>query len=468
MAAERSGGRRPNAKLIAARQRLVSPACDGQPMSTREVAEAINAYLYHHRNKMVTSVDHRFVSSYEAGNHRWPAEHYREAFRAVLKVATDADLGFYPNRKRHPATSAPPVTAAVPAEQIADALTPMSPGEGEETKRRTLLRTALAGAGFGLSASALTLDDLRHIAAALDDARRYLDGTVVEHLRHRLAECASDDGAHGPKTTLPAVLGVVAAIEHTAGKVKPNVRRDLLAVGAQGAEFAGWLYRDMAMPAPADYWRDRATEWALEAGDHSMPGYVLLKKSQSAWDERDGLRMLTLAQAVQDGPWRLPTRILAEAAQQEARGHAMTTGDLGMIERKLGEAHRLLGEDLAARGEREPELAPHYDRSLFAIQTAICYREAGRASRAIEIYQEVLTPGAFSRRDYGYFLSLMAETLAVSAEADQAAGIGIEALRLARDTNSARTIQELLRLRDRLARWADRSAVRDFNHALAA
>ncbi|WP_239331816.1 hypothetical protein [Frankia sp. CiP3] len=67
-----------------------------------------------------------------------------------------------------------------------------------------------------------------------------------------------------------------------------------------------------------------------------------MKKSQLAWDERDGARMLTLAQAVQDGPWTLPASVRSEAAQQEARGHALTTRDLAAVDRKLNEARDLL------------------------------------------------------------------------------------------------------------------------------
>ena len=61
-----------------------------------------------------------------------------------------------------------------------------------------------------------------------------------------------------------------------------------------------------------------------------MQGYILLKKSQAAWDERDGLRMLTLGQAAHDGPWQLPPLVQAEVAQQEARGLAMT-GDPALL-----------------------------------------------------------------------------------------------------------------------------------------
>jgi hypothetical protein len=63
-----------------------------------------------------------------------------------------------------------------------------------------------------------------------------------------------------------------------------------------------WLYRDMHDPLRGGFWYDRATEWAQEAGDMPMQGYVLLKKAQMAYDERDGVRVLTLAQAAQMDP----------------------------------------------------------------------------------------------------------------------------------------------------------------------
>jgi transcriptional regulator with XRE-family HTH domain len=155
-----------------------------------------------------------------------------------------------------------------------------------------------------------------HFTLALEDAGRYLDDTVAGYFERQLDVCVADDGTHGPTRTLPAVLGVVKVVEQHARQVKSAVRRRLLTVGARGAEFAGWLYRDANQPDLALYWRDRAVEWAQEAGDWSMQGYILLKKSQSAWDGRDAVRMLTLAQA---GPWTLSPLVRAEAANARAR-----------------------------------------------------------------------------------------------------------------------------------------------------
>jgi transcriptional regulator with XRE-family HTH domain len=332
-----------------------------------------------------------------------------------------------------------------------------------DIQRRTLLSSGIAA----LSLPALGLDDLKHIVAALDDSRRYLDHEIVDYFQQQITNCANDDGARGPRETLPVVLGIIGAIEHHAHEVKPDVRRQLVAVGAESAEFAGWLYRDSATPKLADYWRDRAVEWAQEAGDMSMQGYILLKKSQAAWDNRDAVRMLTLAQAAQDGPWKLPPKVRAEAAQQEARGHAMLGADLAVVERKLDEARALL-EDAAETANEASKLSSHYDESLLAMQTAICFTEAGKPLRAVDIYRQELSARAFSRRDYGYFQSLMASTLAAAGEPDEAAQLGMGALEVAASTDSRRTVQELRRLTGRLEPWANRAMVRELHDALAA
>lgn len=327
----------------------------------------------------------------------------------------------------------------------------------------------LGGSASRPAPPAVTPDDLKRIAAALQDAHRYMDLEVVEYFRERIAACAVSDGASGPKGVLPVVLGIVGAIESGGRHVKASVRGQLLAVGAQGAEFVAWLYRDLGMQEMADYWRDRAIDWAQEAGDLSMQGYALLKKSQACWDDRDAIRMLSLARAVQEGPWRASIRVRAEAVQQEARCHAMLSGDLEMMERKLDEAQNLLAEG-AAHDDQEggPQLGAHYGPELLTMQIAICYWEAGRPGRAVEVFQDHLTTEAFSRRDYGYFTSLMASALAAAGEPREACRVGIDALGIALATNSTRTTREIARVASCLQPWRHHPPVRDLYDALAA
>jgi len=73
-----------------------------------------------------------------------------------------------------------------------------------------------------------------------------------------------------------------------------------------------------------------------------MQGYVLLKRSQMAYDARDALRVFTLAQAALEGPWQLPRRIRAEMTLQVALRMAICGEPLPAVERTLDDARELL------------------------------------------------------------------------------------------------------------------------------
>jgi len=63
-------------------------------MSRQELAEAVNAYLWE-TYQQHENLDETDIGKLERGDHRWPGERRREAFRAVLNAATDAEAGFY-------------------------------------------------------------------------------------------------------------------------------------------------------------------------------------------------------------------------------------------------------------------------------------------------------------------------------------------------------------------------------------
>ena len=334
-----------------------------------------------------------------------------------------------------------------------DAMSPLN--------RRSLLKHGLAASAL----PALGLEELHQVASAMDDARRYLDTSVTGYLRRQLDLAKADDGTLGPAKTMPIVLGVLGAVEEHAREVKPGVRRELLDLGADAAEFAGWLYRDARDMPKALYWHDRACEWAQEAGNLPMQGYVLLKKSQLAYDEREPVRMLTLAQAVQHGPWQLPDRVQAEAIQQEARAEAMLGASIEQVQRKLDHARQLLA---SSRGGDGSTLSAHYGPELLSMQTAVCYAEAGQPRYAVDLYDQALTEHAFSPRDYGFFLSWKAGSLALAGEPDQAASVGMESAARAGRAGSNRTRKELARVVKVLTPWKNRPAVRGLAEAVTA
>lgn len=310
------------------------------------------------------------------------------------------------------------------------------------------------------------VDELEHIAAALDDARRHLDGSVVGYFGRQLHRSKADDGKLGAARALPLVLGVLGAVSQHAREVKPEVRAALLSVGADGAEFAGWLYRDLQDHASATYWYDRAMEWAQAANDTAMQGYVLLKKSQMAYDERDALRVSTLAEAAQRGPWQLPATVRAEVTQQEALGLAMLGEPMSAVKRKIDEARELL-ENHSRDSQGDELFGIYFTAETLSLRCATCYTEAGKPAQAAALFADVIAGTTLSRRDGGFFRARRATALALSGEPDEAAKVGLQAMQIARETNSERTIRVLAEVAHVLTPWSSRPRPRELKEALA-
>ncbi len=310
------------------------------------------------------------------------------------------------------------------------------------------------------------LEELEHVAAALDDARRYLDGSVVGYFRQQLNRSKADDGNAGPARALPLILGVLGAISQHVREVKPGVRCALLALAADGAEFAGWLYRDLQDPPSATYWYDRAMEWAQEAGDTAMQGYVLLKKSQMAYDLRDTCRVVTFAEAAQSGPWQFPPQVRAEVTQQQAFGMAMTGESLSKVEQKMDQARTLLISS-SPDGEQPGPDGAYFTSDTLLLRQATCYTEAGKPARAAALFADVIASGTLSRRDAGFFRARRAAALALSGEPDEAAAIGLQAIQVARETSSERTLRVLADAAGTLTPLGSRPGPRALIRALA-
>lgn len=316
------------------------------------------------------------------------------------------------------------------------------------------------------SFAALNVEQQHHVDAALADARRYFDGPVVDYFRCQLDICMLNDGEHGSTRTLPAVLGLLGAVDRHGREVRPVVRRDLLSFAACGAEFVGWLYRDANDLVQAGFWYDRATEWAQEASDLLMQGYVLLKKSQMAYDARDALRVFTLAQAALEGPWQLPMRIRAEVTQQVALGMAMCGEPLPAVERTLDDARELLAQ-ASTDDERSGLPGGYFTGATLMLRAATAFIEAGKPARSALMFGEVLANCELSRRDAGLFRARRAAALALSGEPDEAATVGLESVEMATATHSRRTLGVLAQVMDTLAPWRSRPLVRQLQDAMA-
>ncbi|WP_369164962.1 XRE family transcriptional regulator [Streptomyces sp. AFD10] len=324
--------------------------------------------------------------------------------------------------------------------------------------RRELLKSGASAAFL----STLNHNKIPRTAGDSDTKRRYTGDASVAYFGEILTKAKGDDGTLGPKETLPMVLGLLDAIDLRAREVKPQIRSEFLSLGAEGAEFAGWLYRDIQQPHAAAFWYDRAMEWAQEADNVSMQGYVLLKKSQMAYDQRDALRVLTLAQAAGHQRWQLPSRVRAEVMQQEALGRAMLGDPLDTVRRKLDAAADLL----ANTPEDAEALGAYFNGHTRMIRDAITLTEAGKPSMAVDIFSDALSANAMSYRDTGFFNARRAAALALSGEPDEAARVGAASAAVACEVKSGRTVRVLGDVLHILERWRDRPAVRELRDAL--
>lgn len=198
-------------------------------------------------------------------------------------------------------------------------------------------------------------------------------------------------------------------------------------------------------------WYDRAMEWAQAAGDKGSQGFLLIRKSQMAYDARDGHRVLMLARTALDGPWKLDPWLRAEALLQVVKGQAMT-----------GQAVRL-GEVT----DQAYTLAVGRER-LLDLRVATAWSEVGEPERAADLYAGVLFGGALSRRDVGFFTARRSAALARSGRPEGSAVEAIEALDAARQIGSARTGVIVRDTLTALRRWSSVPAVAELEAAVSA
>jgi tetratricopeptide (TPR) repeat protein len=429
-------------------------------MRRQEVADACNEIMYRlqversvHRRRIGLTA--RSVGALERGEIRWPGADYREALRHLFD-RSDADLGFFVVTSAGQAEYAPPEPAGglVNAIHVGWLERPAHGAQPSAIRSPQLVNIANDPVTS------------QHLATAIDDARRQPDGSLVDFFRERLERSKADDGDLGPTRTLPLVLGTLGAIVHHLREVRPHVRRSLLALGADGAEFAGWLYRDLSDIPCAVYWYDRAMEWAQEADDTTMQAYVLLKKSQMAYDLHDHHRVTTFADAARRDSGRLPLRVRAEVTQQAALGMAMAGEPLSMIEQTSEDARELLMAALSG-DDYDGAASVYFTADTLVLRQAACYTVAGKPAKAAALFAEVIAGGSLSRRDSGFFQARWAVALALSGEPDEAAAIGLNALALASQTDSERTKRVLANAVRAMKPWQFRPGPRELSEAMA-
>jgi hypothetical protein len=318
-----------------------------------------------------------------------------------------------------------------------------------------LSRRSLLGAGVG---TALGLSATTAPAAA-----REVDPDLASHWSDLLGVIDCHDAAFGPHDLLSTVRNELRLITEHRQVARGVLRTDLMRVEARWSEFASWLGHDAGDERITDYWGDRASRLAIEAGYDDMVAYVLIRHSHAAVAALDARQAITLADAAtRIRGTSAPVRALG--ALKAAHAHALARDTLA-CERSLANAYDLLGTS----GDDVPsgDVLGHEVTAPYVLAAdARCWIWL-RPAKAIGMFEDVLRCWPRERtRSGGVQQARLAVACAAAKEPERAVREGMQALVTARRTRSHMARRELDQLDHRLA-GCDAPAAAAFREALA-
>ncbi|WP_131738643.1 XRE family transcriptional regulator [Actinomadura roseirufa] len=264
-------------------------------------------------------------------------------------------------------------------------------------------------------------DEQRLVAASRRPART--DLAVVTSLAAVLAAQRRLEDIIGSDALLAPVREQLATVEELVRGARGSIRPKVMDVAAQWAQFAAWLNASSRRLDEAEHLYDRAIVWATEADAPDMTATAWSMKGHAAWLRGAVGPMIGLSQ-VAAGEGRASAGVRALAAQQEARGHAIS-GNADRTERGLDLAH-VLTTEAAERPDQEPPWIYFFNPELLTMQRARAYLYlADRTETAVTLLKAGLAgmPAETRRSEWcAYYLGDLARayrTLHEDTEADR-------------------------------------------------
>ncbi|WP_218022266.1 hypothetical protein [Nocardia amamiensis] len=393
-----------NDLLVEARLRVESPGAPGRSMTRQELADAVNDHVFRATN-MRGAVDERHVGKWERGETTWPRKHYRAALRAVLNVATDAELGF----TRHRSLSG-----------------------DDDVNRKQFLETAVAmSAGAVLVNSAPSDSDLVDaIAGPTTHYRRMESSVPSDRLQPAVeAHLGLVTGIVGDRLRTSAGFRVLSEIAGLAAWLAAD-RGDDAAARRRYTEALGHAERTHH-PLLVAYMTASLGHYAVESGDAGA-GLVLLHtaSAQLGTDVPDSAgawlaSLLAVAHAA-TGNRKSATESLRRAEQLASRQRGeprwpwVFVFDEAKAARYQASTLARLGDFRSARSAfiaAEPALNTAKPRALAQVEHAHVLARTGDIEGGCELATEALTVGLshrserITRRARGFRATLPAKTL---------------------------------------------------------
>jgi hypothetical protein len=430
----------PNDQLRGARERTESPYATGESLSRQELAELVNAWVFEHTDPpRVIALDANYIGKLEQGIIRWPQDPVRRAaFRAVLNVRTDTELGF-----RRPRRST-----------VVD------------VDRQQFLRAALGtgvSAAAAVSPSALVdllvptqairipsvvgrdeIEDIRSVTQMFDlRLVNYGSGLVREAAVAQLRYCAELLNAHCPERLRNELYVAVGDLANTTA---------IMAHDAYVHDDASRMHRfALACAEAAENWQLRARVLADMASMEIRCG--------------DPDTALTLVETAMVRAERLTASQRANLMSR--RGHALAK--LHRVQDAATAVGRADEEFSQAVPAEDPPWLAFYDGSMHNASTGhalwpvamdgqFVSEAAGRISVAISGCS-----GQFSRV---YMQAKLASLTMATGDPVEATAIGNQALDTAAQLRSGRVAEEFRTLRRSAARHSTMPAVAELRHRI--
>lgn len=429
-------------------------------MSRQELADAVNAYLSR-TDPHEANLDANHIGKLERGEHRWPNDKRRAAFRHVLQVATDRQLGFYIIRGMSITAQRPGPSGGAPLSSGARAGHGNSDGLPDSQRRALLKGVAAVATSAGLVGPR---DLLRRRRLGYSDVTR-LDAVTAMY-RSLDYECG---GGLLYVHVNAFAESVACLVDHD---YTDRLRSGLLAAIAGARQLAGWTAFDAGRHIDAQRHWLAAERAALAAGDVLLAArvrYCQARQFQHLRHNRDALDTLRLAGA-QLGSTGTPavSAMLqgAEAASLAALGDergaltALTTAE-GAFER--------------VEPDREPVWMRFYDRGELLAQYGRVYRDLARTepSKHGETAVRWVTDAIAAFGPQNVRSTVLNEIGLCSAwslagQPEQALAVGAAVIERASQLTSARITDRIRNLRRDLTPHAARTDVAEFSHQLAA
>lgn len=438
----------PNDLLRQARLRMPSPSGSGRSMSRQELADAVNTYLAG-TDPSEATLDANHIGKLERGHHRWPSHLRRKAFRHVLRVAADGELGFYIIRglRSYSVTT---------AGEWSSALAAATDTSGWEQIRG--VSTTTAGVGSHLSDTTL-------LTGTVDVAAGDVDPALVPHWSGMLRVLAATHDLFGPHHLHDVVRGELGLIRRHRRAAASEVHDGLLDVECRWAEFASWTADNLGDQDAAAHWLRLALSLGQQADNPTMIAYVLMRQAQQAVDHRDPAGARALAEEAREQV-RLSDRDRALCAIRYAQALALA-GEARACSTPLNQAYRLVARADDTSDEGDPDtIGRHCVRPYVTAHEGYCKLSLGHHRAAVAVLEEVLVgwPPAY-RQDEALTRAWLALAYAGAGRPAEAGTEGSRALAVTIETGSARAHRNLGRLDTRLAAHAGLSEADQFRRA---